>query len=273
MADVETITDAGVALDRCGDLFRADPVGCNMVTAALSPTADAEVVRVHEGPDTLGVALIAGRSCTLTTCSVASVALVADLVSMDEPLAITGPAGAAAELAGRLAERSEGAVVEPRLYRMYRADRIVAPSKRRRGKVFVTDQDRIAQATEWGVGFGRETGLVQSTDDVMAEAERAVHEHRLLEWRSRGEVVSQLFISAARFGVVRIALVYTAPDHRGHGHGAAFVAAVAQQQLDRQKVDAVILNTQAENGSTNRMYRALGFGSAFEILGARVVPG
>lgn len=271
MADVETITDAGAALDRCGDLFRADPVGCNMVSTAVSPTADVEIVRVYEGADTLGVAVVAGGSCTLTTCSPESVAMMADVVSIEEPRGVTGPAGAVADLAGRLAEQADGAVVDPRLFRMYRAEHVVEPSKRRRGKVFVTESGRIDQATEWGVGFRRDTGLERSADDVMAQAAQAVNEHRLLEWRSKGEVVSQLFISAVRFGVVRIGLVYTPPEHRKKGHGAAFVAAVAQQQLDRQKVDTVVLNTQSENAATNRMYRALGFAAAFEMLSVQVV--
>lgn len=273
MADVEMITDAGAALDRCGDLFRADPVGCNMVASALSHTVEPEVVRVHEGPDTLGVAVVAGGSCMLTSCTPESVVLLADVMTIDEQLVVTGPAGAAAHLAGRLAERANGAVVEPRLSRMYRTAQIIEPSKRRRGKAFVTEPERIAQATEWGVQFGHDTGLDRAVDVVAAEAEHAVHEHRLLEWRSKGEVVSQLFISAVRFGVVRITLLYTPPEQRGHGHAAAFLAAVAQQQLDRQKVDTVILNAQAESASTNRMYRALGFGSAFDILQAQVVPG
>jgi RimJ/RimL family protein N-acetyltransferase len=271
MADVETITDAGAVLDRCGDLFRADPVGCNMVSTAVSPTADVEVVRVYEGADTLGVALVAGGSCTLTTCSPESIALFVDALSSEGPLSVSGPAGAVADLAGRLAERADGAVTDPRLFRMYRADQVTEPSKRRRGKVFVTEPNRIDQATEWGVGSWRDTGLGRSADDVLAQAERAVNEHRLLEWRSKGEVVSQLVISAVRFGVVRIGFVSTPPEHRKKGHGAAFVAAVAQQQLDRQKVDSVVLNTQSENAATNRMYRALGFAAAVEMLSVQVV--
>ena len=36
-------------------------------------------------------------------------------------------------LAGLLSERCAGAVVEPQLLRMYRAEEVVDPSKRRRG--------------------------------------------------------------------------------------------------------------------------------------------
>ena len=137
----------------------------------------------------------------------------------------------------------------------------------------MSERDRVEQAAQWGVDFGRDTGLERSLDDSLAQMTRAVNESRLIEWRSKGEVVSQLLISAARFGVVRLGQVYTPPEHRKKGHGAAFVAAVAQQQLDRQKVDTVILSAQASNVATTRMYRGLGFVRAYEMLNVKVVPG
>gem|GEM_PF-1057288 len=273
MADVETITDAAAVLDLCGDLFRADPVGCNVVATGVVPQADVEVLRVHDGADTLGVALIAGTTFTLSPCAAGAAEALAPLLDVERPVQLSGPAGAVADVAGLLSERCGGAVRDPHLMRMYRATEVTDPSKRRRGKAFVSDRERIEQAAEWGVGFGRDTGLERSLDDARAQMERAVNESRLVEWRSKGEVVSQLLISAARFGVVRIGLVYTPPEHRKRGHGAAFVAAVAQQQLERQKVDTIILNAQAANAATNRMYRNLGFVRAFEMLNVKVIPG
>ena len=195
------------------------------------------------------------------------------MLDVEQPIQLSGPAGAVADLAGLLSERCAGAVVEPQLLRMYRAEEVVDPSKRRRGKAFVSERDRVEQAAQWGVDFGRDTGLERSLDDSLAQMTRAVNESRLIEWRSKGEVVSQLLISAARFGVVRLGQVYTPPEHRKKGHGAAFVAAVAQQQLDRQKVDTVILSAQASNVATTRMYRGLGFVRAYEMLNVGIIPG
>ncbi len=273
MADVETITDAAAALDRCGDLFRSEPVGCNMVATGVLPQGDVEVVRVHDGADTLGVALLSGGSCMLSPCAPGVVELIAPMLDIGQPIQLSGPAGAIADLAGLLSGRCDGAVVEPHLNRMYRAEAVTDPSKRRRGKSFVSDRERLEQATAWGVGFGQDTGLERSLEDSSNQMTRAVNESRLFEWRSKGEVVSQVLISAARFGVVRLGQLYTPPEHRKKGHGAAFVAAVAQQQLDRQKVDTVILSAQASSAATNRLYRGLGFVRAFEMLTVRVVPG
>ncbi len=266
VAELETIVDASAALDQCGDLFRSDPVACNMVTAALGPSSQARLLRAHDGATTTGVALIIGETCLVTPLGPGVAELIAPAIEVAAPIVISGPAGDAAALAGLLSERVDAAIVDAQLIRLYRATEIIEPSQRRRGKSFESDRDRLAQAADWAVSFGADTGLVRSREEAQAQMAQALNEHRVLEWRSKGEVVSQLLITPARFGVVRIGGVYTAPEHRKRGHGAAFVAAVAQQQLDRQKVDMVVLNAQASNAATNRMYRRLGFGAALETL-------
>ena len=222
-------------------------------------------MRVSEGADTIGVAAVFGDSCELGPIASEAIPLIGAEVS-DSVTHIRGAAGTAAAMAGMVSERRGTAVLDPALYRMYHTAEIVDPSKRRKGKAFESDRERRAQAVEWNTAFGHDTGLVQTPTASEEQVDRALNEHRLIEWRTKGEVVAQLMITAARFGVVRIGMVYTAPEHRNRGHAAAFVAAVAQQQLDRQKVDVVALNTQASNASTNRLYQRIGFGSAFEVL-------
>jgi hypothetical protein len=48
----EVMSDTHAALERCGDLFRGDPVGSNMVTAALSPAVEFELLRVSDAGTT-----------------------------------------------------------------------------------------------------------------------------------------------------------------------------------------------------------------------------
>lgn len=86
------------------------------------------------------------------------------------------------------------------------------------------------------------------------------------------EVVSQLTILPARFGVVRINGVYTPPKLRKDGNSSAITAAVAEQQIARQKVDDVVIDQPAFTGVTNRMYRRLGFVSVWDTLAVRLVP-
>lgn len=273
VADIETISDTHAALEQCGDLFRADPIGSNMVAAALSPAIDFELLRVSDSGTTLGAAFRAGATCTLTQLAADAADPIGNVLPIDAPLSVYGPAGAAATVAGRWMTRTNGVVGSVELNRMYRLGTLAEPSRRRKGKVFVTDRARLDQASEWSVGFGNDTGLTRSVDDARVQMERAVNESRLIEWRVKGEVVSQLIISAARFGVVRIGQVYTPPEFRKRGHAAALTAAVSAQQLERQKVSDIILTTQASNPSTNRLYRRVGFEPAIEMLQIDLVPG
>lgn len=270
---MEIITDTHAALEQCGDLFRADPVGSNMVTAALSPTVDFELWRVSDAGTSLGAAFRAGATCMLTEMTTAVAISVADELPVDGPFQIIGPAGAVASVVGRWSERCDGTPVAPELFRMYQLDELHEPSKRRKGRAFVSDRSRLEQAAEWNHAFGNETGIVRTLDESVAQMERAINENRLIEYRVKGEVVSQLVISAVRFGVVRIGLVYTPHDTRGRGHASAFTAAVSAQQMERQKVDVVVLNTQSSNAATNRLYRRIGFVAAFEMLSVGLEPG
>ena len=62
MADLELITDAAAGLERCGDLFRADPIGCNLVAAGLNPGFEFELRRFADGADEVHQWRIAQRA-------------------------------------------------------------------------------------------------------------------------------------------------------------------------------------------------------------------
>ena len=93
-----------------------------------------------------------------------------------------------------------------------------------------------------------------------------------MEWRVGDDAVSQLLVSPVRFGVVRINGVYTPPPLRKDGHSGAITAAVAAEQIARQKVDDIVLDQPASNAATNRMYRRLGFAGVADALVVELVP-
>jgi predicted GNAT family acetyltransferase len=59
-------------------------------------------------------------------------------------------------------------------------------------------------------------------------------------------------------GVTRLSHAYTPPELRGKGFGAAAVAGSADV-LRRRGAAAVMLNADAHNPITNRIYRRMGF--------------
>jgi predicted GNAT family acetyltransferase len=59
-------------------------------------------------------------------------------------------------------------------------------------------------------------------------------------------------------GVVRVGPVYTPPEHRGRGYGAAVTAAVSQAALDAGAA-GVVLFTDLANPTSNALYERLGY--------------
>jgi predicted GNAT family acetyltransferase len=58
--------------------------------------------------------------------------------------------------------------------------------------------------------------------------------------------------------VVRLGPVYTPPEHRGRGYGAAVTAAVSHAALDAG-ASYVVLFTDLANPTSNALYRRLGY--------------
>jgi predicted GNAT family acetyltransferase len=59
-------------------------------------------------------------------------------------------------------------------------------------------------------------------------------------------------------GVARVAPVYTPPERRGAGYGAAVTAAISQLALARG-AESVVLFTDLANPTSNSLYRRLGY--------------
>lgn len=295
MAELERMADHAEALERCGDLFRSDPIGSNMVASALSPTIDASILRASDGASTLGVALATAGAVTTTRLGAGASEVIGAALPLDGVVVVQGPAGDAAALAGHLVDRSAGTMSGPTLLRTLRVSTAQEQSKRRRGRAFETGRDRLDEANRWALARAADSGLLvpvgtpvstqpssqpstqpsslPSTQPSTMNMGAAINEHRLIEWRSKGDVVAQLVLSAARFGVVRISELYVPPEFRSQGHAASFLAEIIRQQLGRQKVDDVILTMEAGDSATNRLFRRLGFVGHHELLVIRMVPG
>jgi predicted GNAT family acetyltransferase len=72
-------------------------------------------------------------------------------------------------------------------------------------------------------------------------------------------------------GVVRLGPVYTPPEHRGRGYGAAVTAAVSQAALGAGASD-VVLFTDVANAASNALYQRLGYRPVMDLTVLRFVP-
>jgi predicted GNAT family acetyltransferase len=73
-------------------------------------------------------------------------------------------------------------------------------------------------------------------------------------------------------GVVRVATVYTPPEHRRQGFGGAVTAASTQAGLDGGARDVVLYTDQA-NPTSNALYQRLGYRPVEERVVLDLEPG
>jgi hypothetical protein len=273
---VEAIDDASRGLDACGDLFRADPIGSSPVTITLYPGRSSELLRVHDGGNTIGAAVseatgTATAAYTLTPLGPGAAPALAAALPIDRRARLTGRPGDVSAVAGHWSDRCDGAIDTCGLFRWYRLHEL-AEGRRRKGHLEVATRDSIDRGVAWMSAFAEEIGLPIAHDVADTRIGDAVNEGRLMQWRVGDDVVSQLVVSPARFGVVRINAVHTPPELRKHGYSGAITAAVAAEQIARQKVSEIVLDQPASNATTNRMFRRLGFVAVADALVVELVP-
>jgi GNAT superfamily N-acetyltransferase len=120
----------------------------------------------------------------------------------------------------------------------------------------------------WRAAFAAETGVGQSGSHPPPQVavgqsgshpppEVAVGPGEWL-WQVDGVPVAQASARPVIAGMSRIGPVYTPPEHRRHGYGAAVTAAASRWALD-VGARLVVLFTDAGNPSTNALYPRLGY--------------
>jgi GNAT superfamily N-acetyltransferase len=157
----------------------------------------------------------------------------------------------------RLAELVAGGaeIHMPRASGLHRLRRVVPPED-------VPGHPRLAepadtpQAFEWVKDFQADVHDEQPPL-TMSYMEARIADGGLWLWEHDGRPLSMAAWTKPIHGVVRINLVYTPPEARGHGYASALVAAVSQIILDQGHIP--ILYTDLANPTSNKIYAAVGF--------------
>ncbi|MEO6503550.1 MAG: GNAT family N-acetyltransferase [Jatrophihabitantaceae bacterium] len=120
------------------------------------------------------------------------------------------------------------------------------------------------------------TRFHQEAEASLAMPQREMYQHRIelgLQWLwqdERGEPVSMAGRNIMVAGVSRIGPVYTPPECRRHGYGAAVTVACTQDALDRG-ARQVVLFTDEANPTSNAIYQRIGFRALDDRLILRFV--
>ena len=141
--------------------------------------------------------------------------------------------------------------------RMYRLEEL-SPLGAVSGGARQTGANERRLLTEWLEHFQAEATRDRPGEPAASTVDRRLAAAELLLWWDRGRPVSLAGHSSPAAGVARVGPVYTPPEHRRHGYGAAITASVTEAAL-RGGAQHVVLYTDLANPTSNSIYQAIGY--------------
>jgi predicted GNAT family acetyltransferase len=145
---------------------------------------------------------------------------------------------------------------EFRRSRLFKLDQLQPPAPGPLGAARIATAADRDLLESWVDAFARETADLTGPRRGMIEDRLGYG--GLTLWEIEGTAVSLAGIQRPAAGVVRLAPVYTPPEHRGHGYGGAVTAAVSQAALEAG-ASQVVLFTDLGNPTSNALYQRLGY--------------
>ncbi|CAM4312929.1 GNAT family N-acetyltransferase [Nocardia ninae] len=195
---------------------------------------------VHTRPSPLGLFGLAPDDAAELVAALQDAGREADFV--------VGPVGVVHAFAEATGRRSE--VVEQQL--LYRLRELVAPRPTAGQARLAHESDRAVLEDFTKVFADKDTSA--PFDEV---GERLSY-HGIWLWEVDGQPVSVASLSRSVAGIVRVGLVATPPEHRGHGYAAAVTHHVSQAALNAGNHE-ILLFTDKLNPTSNAIYQRLGY--------------
>lgn len=141
--------------------------------------------------------------------------------------------------------------------RLYRLGTLAPPAVAGSGRM--ATEDDVDLLGDWRKAFTTEAvpeAPDEDTTEVVRGSLRLGNGHAL--WEVDGTPVAWAAASIPHAGMTRVGPVYTPPEHRRHGYGAAVSAMVSQWALD-QGATEVLLFADLTNPISNSIYQRIGY--------------
>jgi GNAT superfamily N-acetyltransferase len=281
-----------------GPLLQADPLRHTMALSALDAMhrggePSAALLTVHEAGEVTGAALRSPGRQTLVSAVPPRLAPPVERALAEADPAADGAHGPVAEAEAFAAARvaRTGCRVEPAMRTRLFALDVLVPPRGVPGRARRADEGDVPLLGAWRRAFGAEAGHDKEHDPegLVARSLRLGAGEML--WEVDGAAVPPAAVRLLRDGVQppdmhgvaqacakpviagasRIGPVYTAPEHRGHGYAAAVTAAASQWALDAG-AERVVLFTDLDNPTTNRLYPRIGYRPVYDAMALRFLP-
>ncbi|PVD02819.1 GNAT family N-acetyltransferase [Streptomyces sp. CS014] len=159
------------------------------------------------------------------------------------------------DIAALLAARLPGYRTEQE-QRLYRLGTLLPPSPAPEGRARAATRADRALLVAWVEGFADATGQSKSSAEWLVD--EGTERGSLTLWESGGTPVALAGRSRMLAGTVRVTLVYTPPEFRGRGYGAA-VTAEASRAARAQGAAEVLLFADLANPTSNGVYLRIGY--------------
>ncbi|HET9140354.1 GNAT family N-acetyltransferase [Actinophytocola sp.] len=176
---------------------------------------------------------------------------------------VSGPRDTA-EPFGQLWSTLTGASVrEVRAMRLFRLGTLEPPATA--GRARAVTEDDLPMLVEWVAAFEVEAiGERRSTGQVLNMLRQSLAlGNGLLLWEDGDQAVSYAAVGAPVDGMSRIGPVYTPPELRGRGYGAAITAEVSRWALEAG-AEYVCLFTDLANPVSNAIYQRIGYRPVYD---------
>ncbi|MFE2974531.1 GNAT family N-acetyltransferase [Streptomyces sp. NPDC059258] len=172
--------------------------------------------------------------------------------------------GAGPDLDGLNADRDTAALLAARLpgyrtvqeQRLYRLGTLLPPSPAPEGRARAATRADRALLVAWVAGFAEATGQAKSSAEWLVDD--GTERGSLTLWESGGRPVALAGRTRMLAGMVRVTSVYTPPEFRGRGYGAAVTAAASRAALEEGAAE-VLLFTDLANPTSNGVYLRIGY--------------
>jgi len=259
-----TTAEPEAFLAAAGAFLHADPARNSVVLTRV------ETMREHPAEDALlgwwrAAGAVAGAfmhtppyPAALTAMPAsAAAALAGTLAAVDRPLrGVNGNPGACDAFAAAWSARTGARARVFRRMRLHRLDALIPPDPAPPGRPLVAGPEDRDLVVAWYEAFAAE--IDEPSGDVRPLVDDRIAHGGVTLWLVDGAPVSLAGVTSTVAGVARVAPVYTPPEHRGRGYGAAATAAVTLAAVGAGVRD-LLLYTDLANPTSNRLYARLGY--------------
>jgi RimJ/RimL family protein N-acetyltransferase len=271
---VEIITDPAIFAEQVDPVIRRDPVRCSVLATNLSAAlhgftvAQSRWILVEAGDVVLAGMITPPHPLWLTPVYGVPAGPVTELLAQALASApdgvpgpglpgVRGPIGSATPFA-RAWQRVTGRGHDVRMaQRMYELTELVEPTGITGSARPASEADRDL-CVDWLHAFHAEAVPGDPVADFVRIVARRIPARGLALWTDGGRPVAMAGTSTVVAGVARIGPVYTPPQLRRHGYGAAVTAAATQAGFEAGATRCMLF-TDLANPTSNALYSRLGY--------------